>query len=444
MQEEIITSNFLDKVSVLYVEDEEYIREGLARLLGRRIQTLFLAGNGKEGFQLFNERNPDIIITDIRMPVMDGLEMARRIKSVKEEIPIIITTAYNDEEYFLKAIDIGIDKYIKKPVNKNELIKVLTTVSRSILQQKEIEAKNKFIRIILDNSPELVFICDSNRITYMNRSFLNFLGCESFDHFMQEYDGLEDFFVPREGYLNPGEQPLCQSLAALGETEVVNGVEPIVHLKGKNQLKSEAKTYLVHVNRIPEHQETMVTFSDITEIERERQLYQELAIKDPLTGIFNRKKFNEEILKEVERAKRYNRKIALVMFDIDHFKNVNDTFGHQVGDSVLQETAELIRNNIRQTDFFSRYGGEEFIIIVPETTCEAATEIAEKLRENIEAHNYEFIERLTCSFGVTELQKNEDLREFLKRVDDALYEAKNQGRNKVVPIPVANPTGQRV
>jgi YesN/AraC family two-component response regulator len=115
-------SGLIDKLSILYVEDEDSIRERLSRFLQRRTQTLYQASNGREGLEMYHEHKPDIIITDIRMPVMDGLSMAEQIRESDSDIPIIITTGHNDEEFFLRSIDIGIDKYIKKPINFKEFI----------------------------------------------------------------------------------------------------------------------------------------------------------------------------------------------------------------------------------------------------------------------------------------------------------------------------------
>ncbi len=156
-----------------------------------------------------------------------------------------------------------------------------------------------------------------------------------------------------------------------------------------------------------------------------------LAIKDPLTNIYNRRHFNEEIRREIDRAARYERKLSVVMLDIDHFKNVNDIFGHQAGDSVLCELAMLVEKHIRKTDIFARYGGEEFCILMPETDIADAAGFAEKLRDIIERSAFKNIEKITASFGVSEYRKDDDLFSLIKRADDALYIAKNKGRNRV-------------
>lgn len=160
-----------------------------------------------------------------------------------------------------------------------------------------------------------------------------------------------------------------------------------------------------------------------------------LAIRDPLSGVFNRKKFYSELTKEIKRAERYGHNIALVMFDIDWFKEINDKYGHQTGDHVLQEIVKIVETNIRKTDVFCRYGGDEFVILMPETNIDGATHLAEKLKKSIEQHEFEQIKNITCSFGVSEYIEKEGEDSFIKRVDTALYNAKNSGRNSVEVIP---------
>jgi len=156
-----------------------------------------------------------------------------------------------------------------------------------------------------------------------------------------------------------------------------------------------------------------------------------IAIKDPLTNIYNRRYFNKELRREIDRAERYERKLSVVMLDIDHFKNVNDIFGHQTGDCVLRKLARLVGKHIRKTDIFARYGGEEFCILMPESDIASAADFAEKLRGIIERYAFKNIEKITASFGVSEYKKDDDSFSLIKRADDALYIAKNKGRNRV-------------
>src|SRR5208283_640024 len=159
-----------------------------------------------------------------------------------------------------------------------------------------------------------------------------------------------------------------------------------------------------------------------------------LSITDELTKIYNRKKFNEVFQEEIAKLKRYSRPLSLIMFDIDHFKNINDTYGHDAGDSALMEVVNIVKPMIREADLFARWGGEEFMILTPDTEKEGASEFAERIRKKINDKKLRKIGELTCSFGVSSHDGGETGDSLLKRVDKALYDAKESGRNKVVTV----------
>ncbi len=155
------------------------------------------------------------------------------------------------------------------------------------------------------------------------------------------------------------------------------------------------------------------------------------ASTDALTGLSNRLDFDRKLLLEIARAERYDTPLSLILFDVDHFKSVNDRFGHQTGDHVLVELSAVISSRLRKTDFLARWGGEEFAIIVPHGEIAAAETLAETLREAVEQSDFADVSRLTCSFGVAELDFGDEPADLLARADAALYEAKQQGRNRV-------------
>jgi len=159
---------------------------------------------------------------------------------------------------------------------------------------------------------------------------------------------------------------------------------------------------------------------------------EKLSITDQLTGIFNRRKLNESLASEVEKAKRYKRPLALLMIDIDHFKQINDTYGHQVGDYTLTAVSEILTRSIRNSDIAGRYGGEEFMIICPETSEDSAKMMAEKLRLAISEYTYKHLEGLTISIGVAKLEEDITTETLISRSDSALYAAKRGGRNQSV------------
>ncbi|MBF0376570.1 MAG: diguanylate cyclase [Desulfamplus sp.] len=157
-----------------------------------------------------------------------------------------------------------------------------------------------------------------------------------------------------------------------------------------------------------------------------------LAATDKLTGLYNRLKIDECIENELKRTERYNNKLSVIIIDIDYFKKINDSYGHLAGDQVLVEFAQVISQRIRQTDFIGRWGGEEFIVVCPETSLDNASIVAEDIRCGIEAYIFITVGRITVSIGVTSYQLNDTRDMLLSRVDAALYEAKRNGRNQVV------------
>ena len=156
-----------------------------------------------------------------------------------------------------------------------------------------------------------------------------------------------------------------------------------------------------------------------------------LSMTDNLTQIHNRLKLNHELDIEIRRAKRTKSNLTLVMFDIDHFKNINDTYGHDVGDLSLIGLVNIINQNIRKTDVFARWGGEEFMILLVDTNLDSAILMVEKIRIKIEKNNFKKITNMTCSFGITQCKKEDTKEALIKRVDEILYEAKHKGRNRI-------------
>jgi diguanylate cyclase (GGDEF)-like protein len=171
-----------------------------------------------------------------------------------------------------------------------------------------------------------------------------------------------------------------------------------------------------------------IIFPKIDHMEKELQ---RRAATDSLTQAYNRLKFDEIIRREMARARRYDSMLSLAAFDLDHFKKINDTFGHLAGDEVLIKVVELTRQLIRESDFLARWGGEEFMIVLPETDIARAEETAQRIKSKIEKNDFNGISNITVSFGITQFRESDSEVEFLKRADDALYRAKAKGRNRV-------------
>ncbi len=178
---------------------------------------------------------------------------------------------------------------------------------------------------------------------------------------------------------------------------------------------------------------TDITDSVITEqrMAQERERYRELSELDGLTHIYNRRMFDNQLADMITHASASHRHLTLVMIDIDHFKRVNDQFGHETGDYVLQELAKVVQADLRPTDLFARYGGEEFMIIIPDVHLNHVKALAERLRIRIARHDFKIGTQITVSMGITALREQDSTTRMVHRVDDALYEAKHNGRNQI-------------
>ena len=161
---------------------------------------------------------------------------------------------------------------------------------------------------------------------------------------------------------------------------------------------------------------------------RTKELHQQ-ANTDPLTSILNRRAILRDVDNEIKRCQRHGQTCSILMLDVDYFKQVNDSYGHQVGDDVLVKIADTISNTCRQTDFVGRYGGEEFLIVLPQTDSMQAKDLAERIRENVAALSGDYAFDVSCSIGIAALSEGNDMHTLIKRADEAVYEAKHTGRN---------------
>ncbi len=186
----------------------------------------------------------------------------------------------------------------------------------------------------------------------------------------------------------------------------------------------ETKQQLRNINKAMKHK--------VDELYSMTNALEEKAYKDNLTGINNRENFEEIFSTEIANAKQNNLPLCLIIFDVDHFKVINDTYGHQAGDAILTDMVDLIANNIKNGDVFARWGGEEFVILTPSTEIAGALNLAENLRMLVQSHTFNNLENnLTLSFGIAQLSSEDDKKTLFQKADAALYEAKKNGRNRV-------------
>lgn len=214
-------------------------------------------------------------------------------------------------------------------------------------------------------------------------------------------------------------------LFLLEEIEVRKQVQADLQ-KTRDELEMRVQERTVDLTMVNQH-----LLAEIAERKRVEEQLRELSERDAMTKLFNRRKLLELLKSELRKAERYKRPLSLILFDLDRFKNVNDTYGHDVGDLVLQMTTGIILTTVRNTDICARYGGEEFLVVAPETNMEGALALAEKIRHSIEQYVYPVVGTVTISAGVAEFWSEDSEDMLIKRADEALYAAKSKGRNRV-------------
>lgn len=198
-------------------------------------------------------------------------------------------------------------------------------------------------------------------------------------------------------------------------------------------LRKDGSIYWVDVliTPIKNEQGDIISYTSIRQDITDKKRIEELSVTDKLTQLYNRLKLDEIFAMKLATAGRYNTPFSVIIMDIDHFKNVNDTWGHQAGDDVLKEFAAIIKSNVRETDIVGRWGGEEFLILSSDTDLESATQLSQKLRELVSSFKFSFAGHKTASFGVSSYHAGDDEKTMVKRADEALYNAKAGGRNRV-------------
>uniref|UniRef100_UPI0040483695 diguanylate cyclase n=1 Tax=Aliarcobacter sp. TaxID=2321116 RepID=UPI0040483695 len=432
----------LKDISVLYVEDEKDVREFTSNLLSSLLKKVYTAQNGQEGLDLFKENQSDIdlIISDINMPKMNGLVMCEQIKIINKDIPLVITSAHNDTNFLKKAIEVGVNTYAMKPIDLYQLIESIIKAMEPIFLKRKlielnlsleskIEQEINKIKSILDAQDNIIIVTNREEITNVNKKFLEFFGIDNLANFLESKKNIFDFFDKEFGFISKNE--IVKQESWLQYIKDLPEIDRIVKIR--NLLKEE-KIFALNVDYY-ENKEHYYVFSltDITQLKEKSNLLEYQASHDKLTGLFNRNKFDEIYSKEIKRAKRYNSELSIILCDIDNFKVVNDTNGHQIGDEVLKEMSQIILENVREQDIVVRWGGEEFLVLLPHTDLKGAITVAEKIRKVVESSLLTKLElTITSSFGVTQMNQDDSEDSLLSKSDKLLYEAKETGKNRVI------------
>jgi diguanylate cyclase (GGDEF)-like protein len=295
---------------------------------------------------------------------------------------------------------------------------------------KEIESTKQLLQQIIDADTSFMVLAEEKHIIYANKTILKFAGFNSIAEFREKYRHLSDMFEKVEGNSN-----FIQRY-----NDGIHWIEYLKKEQDRQKLKVRVKKdgqyryfrpYAKEI-KTDDKELSLITFDEITNEYVKIKELEQMASTDTLTKLFNRHKLNDVLEKEMALSSTIASPLSIIFIDIDHFKEVNDTHGHDVGDKVLIDIANIISSTTRVGDIAARWGGEEFMVTLQATDAAHASILAEKLRVAVESFEFAIVGNLTVSLGVTEYRANENEESFLKRVDKALYEAKESGRNRVV------------
>ena len=287
---------------------------------------------------------------------------------------------------------------------------------------------NRYLQTILNAQQHIIYITDGEKLINTNQSFLDFFNCKTmFDFIKQHHKVCNIFEKATEPFYIDTNEPYWHKKVALNTHESYK-----IRINHEGAINSFIPS--VEVITVEDKEQYVVVLTDISELESEKEKLRLLAMTDTLTGAANRLQFNTMMDKFVDLSSRYETPLSIVMFDVDNFKRVNDDYSHHVGDEVLKELVKVVSKNVRKADLFVRWGGEEFLIILANTNSDNATLAAEKFRKSIEDTDFHTIGRLTCSFGVTSMSKDDTISSLISRADEALYQAKTAGRNCVTSL----------
>jgi two-component system cell cycle response regulator len=450
---------------VLVVDDVPANVKLLEARLSAEYFDVTTASNGIEALALCERAECDIILLDVMMPELDGFEVCRKIKSnpLTHHIPVVMVTALDQPSDRVRGLEAGADDFLTKPVTDIALISRVRSLARLKMVTDELRMRAVTSKEIGLQSPEREAVLDTGRggrvliVDDRPSSYERIVTTLSAEHTVDvEPNPNEALFRSAEGNydlvlvsLNLQEFDglrLCSQIRSLERTRnlpILALAESDSTAKLARGLEIGVNDYLVRPidkNEMLARVRTQIKKKRYTERLRDNmQLSIELAINDGLTGLFNRRYMETHLGTLVDQSAARGKPITVLVLDIDYFKAINDSYGHDAGDDVLREFSLRIRKATRNIDLACRYGGEEFVIVMPETDMAVATAVAERLRRRIATEPFAIQKgarhlEVTISIGIAALSGvGDDAATILKRADQALYRAKRDGRNRVVP-----------
>lgn len=460
------------RTRILIVEDDPVSALLLTKVLATKGYPVDHAEHGVEGLKLFKERRHRIVISDWMMPELDGVSLCREFRNLGDPyVYVMLLSAKGQREERLEAYEAGVDDFLTKPLDRDELFARLMVAERFLAAEEGIQAQKEEVA----RSAEKLRLANSNLMVASRRFQELFSGmpmaCFTFDRqgLIHEWNrAAEHLFSLRahEVLLTQVWETLRSSASDIWSPEFIDSVFEGLSVEGREWLFKDRKTDERHLlcNVFPLRSpdgEVLGAISanlEITErkqaeqkIEQQKSALEEanerlerLAVTDGLSGLWNHRRFHEELEMLYSQHMRSSRPLSLVFLDVDHFKQYNDTFGHLEGDVVLKSVASTLLGSSRTHEAVARYGGEEFAILLPDTTAEQAMLAAERFRDAINSIVWP-LRAVTASFGVATLgERDLGPKELIFRADTALYASKQGGRNRVTHWNKIAPSEARV
>ncbi len=433
-----------------------------ARLTAEYFEIL-TASSGREALDILERERIDVVLLDVMMPGMDGFEACRHIKQDVRtaHIPVIMVTALDQPADKVHGLEAGADDFLTKPVDDIALVTRVKNLARlKVLSDEMLMRASTTQQMGMGEAPALdwqnanesghvLIVEDQGRAAQRLVDTLRTVHTVTLESdpqaaLLKLSEQPVDVLVVSLSLTNADGLRLCSQVRSLERTRhlpILIIVEPSDEARLLRGLDMGVNDYVV---RPIDRHEMMARVKTQVKRKRHADLLKarleesvEMAITDGLTGLHNRRYMEGHLKTLVSQSIQSGRSLSLLVADIDYFKSVNDTYGHDVGDHVLREFARRFRRNTRGIDLACRLGGEEFVIIMPDTDLARAIQVGERLRATIAADPFSIASnkelRVTASVGISTLENRDDTPETLfKRADRALYSAKREGRNRVV------------
>ncbi|MBB6218548.1 two-component system cell cycle response regulator [Anaerosolibacter carboniphilus] len=417
--------------SVLHVDSNSFYTEIVKDLIAKNSIQYLTARNIKEAFQTLENNKVDLIITGLEFTDGTGDAFILSLyKSDYKKIPIIVLSSRDDLSIKTTLFELGVIDFIPKSLFIERFIPYLNNIT--LLDSFHKTLQNISIAVLDDNELQIRVIKDIFE-SYQIKNVDYYLHPHELLSSNKQYGlYLIDFILP-----NISGERVIWEIRSENKYALIIGISSIDNEKIISQiLMSGADDYISKpINKdifFARLNANLRTYRLLQKLKQKNLELEEMAKLDSLTRLYNHRYIYERLEEEIQRAKRYKHDLSIIMFDIDNFKQVNDIYGHPTGDEVIVKVSSTLKNICRSTDILGRYGGEEFLILLPETGLADGIKLAERLRTQIADLTYSQESlKVTISGGVATLG-NQGALELVKKVDNLLYEAKNSGRNKIV------------